>query len=199
MNNKRIYDEIIERAKSRGLNKKLLDGYFERHHIVPKCLNGTNDKDNLVLLTAREHYLCHWLLVKIHKNCYKLWTAYFFLTKKNKITSKQYEKAKHNHQIHASLIHKGKIMSDESKLKMKLAKENYVPWNLGKHHSNDMKRKLSEMFKGKARSSKKCVIDDISFNSILDASKYVEEKYGFKYKAFKRKLKMNFNNWKLNA
>lgn len=197
MNYQRIYNEIIENAKSRGLNKQMLDGYFEKHHIIPKCLGGSNDKDNLVLLTAREHFICHYLLTKIYKNIYKLWTAYFLLSKKNKVTSKQYEIAKLNHQTHASLIHKGKIMSDESKVKMKIAKENYVPWNIGQHHSEKTKKKISMMFKGKIKFSKKCNVDDILFNSILDASKYVEEKYGFKYKAFKRKLKMNFNNWVL--
>lgn len=40
-------------------------GYFEKHHIIPKCLGGTNDFSNLVCLTAREHFICHLLLVKI--------------------------------------------------------------------------------------------------------------------------------------
>ena len=71
-----VYNNIIEKAKSRGLNKKLLDGYFERHHIVPRCMNGTNDKSNLVLLTAREHYICHYLLWKIHKDNYSLHLAF---------------------------------------------------------------------------------------------------------------------------
>lgn len=39
--------------------------YFETHHIVPKSLGGTDDKNNLVNLTAREHYIAHLLLVKI--------------------------------------------------------------------------------------------------------------------------------------
>lgn len=50
------------RAKSR----KLLEGYSERHHILPKSLGGSNESENLVDLTAREHYLAHKLLVKIH-------------------------------------------------------------------------------------------------------------------------------------
>jgi hypothetical protein len=40
-------------------------GYCEKHHILPKCLGGSNDKLNLVQLTAREHFICHLLLVKI--------------------------------------------------------------------------------------------------------------------------------------
>lgn len=42
--------------------------YFETHHIVPKSLGGTDDKNNLVNLTAREHYIAHLLLVKIAKS-----------------------------------------------------------------------------------------------------------------------------------
>jgi hypothetical protein len=55
------YNNITENAKSR-----IIDGYTERHHILPRSLGGTNDKDNLVDLTAREHFICHWLLTKMH-------------------------------------------------------------------------------------------------------------------------------------
>lgn len=40
-------------------------GYSEIHHIVPKSLGGTNRKDNLVRLTAREHFIAHRLLVRM--------------------------------------------------------------------------------------------------------------------------------------
>ena len=61
MNYKRIYDSIIERAKER-----VPEGYVERHHIIPRCLGGSDDKHNLVALTPEEHFLCHVLLVKIY-------------------------------------------------------------------------------------------------------------------------------------
>ena len=60
MNYQRIYDEIIQRSKTRDYVE-----YPERHHIVPKCLGGSDKKDNLAILTPREHFICHWLLVKI--------------------------------------------------------------------------------------------------------------------------------------
>lgn len=71
----KIYNDLISKAKSRGLNKSLLDGYYEKHHIVPKCLGGTNDKENLVLLTAREHLVAHELLQRIYPNNLKIITA----------------------------------------------------------------------------------------------------------------------------
>ena len=61
MNYQKIYNSIIERAKDR-----VPEGYVERHHIIPKCLGGSDDKDNLVALTPEEHFLCHVLLVKIY-------------------------------------------------------------------------------------------------------------------------------------
>lgn len=71
------YYQIIDRAVSRSTDI----GYFERHHVVPSCffvnnrrrstrkngwIDGNPDSDlNLVLLTPREHFLCHWLLTKM--------------------------------------------------------------------------------------------------------------------------------------
>lgn len=63
MDYKKIHDSIIDRAKNRNL-----EGYVERHHIIPKCMNGNNEQNNLVDLTAREHFLIHWLLHEIYPN-----------------------------------------------------------------------------------------------------------------------------------
>ena len=38
------------------------DKYHERHHIVPRCMNGTDDEDNLIDLFTCEHYEAHRLL-----------------------------------------------------------------------------------------------------------------------------------------
>lgn len=40
--------------------------YHEFHHIVPRCVGGTDMKSNIVALTPREHFLCHWLLTKMY-------------------------------------------------------------------------------------------------------------------------------------
>ena len=61
MNYKKHYDLLIERSKIRQSI-----GYVEIHHVIPKCIGGTNDKSNLVKLTPEEHYLAHQLLVKIY-------------------------------------------------------------------------------------------------------------------------------------
>jgi hypothetical protein len=56
----KYYNLLTERAKNRTLTD-----YTERHHIIPQSLGGSNDKANLVDLTAREHFICHWLLIKM--------------------------------------------------------------------------------------------------------------------------------------
>ena len=61
MDYQRHYNLLIEKAQQRTT-----DLYTERHHIVPRCMGGTNDKDNLVALTPEEHYVAHQLLVKMY-------------------------------------------------------------------------------------------------------------------------------------
>ena len=56
------YFQII----SNGRKKRELQ-YVEKHHIIPKCLGGSNAKYNIATLTPREHFLCHWLLLKMCK------------------------------------------------------------------------------------------------------------------------------------
>lgn len=68
----KVYKNLTESRKSRGLNKKVLEGYYEKHHITPKCLGGKDEAENLVLLTYREHVIVHKLLVKIYPHNKKL-------------------------------------------------------------------------------------------------------------------------------
>lgn len=94
MNYKKTYDLICERGK---LERNL--DYCENHHIVPKCLNGTDDKENLTKLTAKEHYIAHWLLYKIYPSNWKISNAFFWMATENKknnrrISSRQYAIAK---------------------------------------------------------------------------------------------------------
>lgn len=64
MNYENQYKLLIEKR----INNPLKVGYGEMHHILPKSLGGSDKKDNLVFLTAREHFVAHLLLVKIYQN-----------------------------------------------------------------------------------------------------------------------------------
>jgi hypothetical protein len=78
MNYQKIYNDIIIRGQSR-----MLEGYKEKHHIIPRCMGGSNDTNNLVSLTPEEHYLCHLLLVKIYPNNIRLVKAAMFMVSSN--------------------------------------------------------------------------------------------------------------------
>lgn len=63
MNYNKIYDNLMNRSFDRKLPK---GDYTEKHHIIPKCMGGSNDKSNIAVLTPEEHYLAHQLLVKMY-------------------------------------------------------------------------------------------------------------------------------------
>ena len=124
------YNAIIENART-----KTITGYKETHHILPRSLGGTDDKDNLVDLTAREHFICHWLLVKIHTGeaRHKMVYALNGMKRNGKdneryetpITSRVYQKLKEEFsRIHSETMkgrvapNKGKPMSEEQKKKL---------------------------------------------------------------------------------
>lgn len=83
MNYDKIYTDLI---KHRKMLPKIEGVYYEKHHIVPRCLGGNNKKDNLIYLTASDHFVAHLLLAKIHGG--KLWfaaQAMSFMSDKRKI------------------------------------------------------------------------------------------------------------------
>lgn len=158
----RIYYSIISNAKSRTLP---IDVYSEHHHIIPKSIGGNNSKLNLVALTAKEHYICHRLLVKMLAGAEqkKMLYALYCIThvrNKGQVTryipsAKQYAKIKEAWQksIKGRPAHnKGKPMSDEQKEKLRRA-------NLGKTYTRtaETKQKMSKaqlgISKGKGRIS----------------------------------------------
>ena len=174
----KIYNQIIDRGKSNKENRKKLNKsnlnyvYYENHHIIPKCINGSNDKDNLVLLTPREHFICHMLLTYIYSDNRGIRLAlrrFQYSTKFNlyKISSRTYARIK----ILISEI----PVSEKSKAKMKKSHENIQKGKdhpmFGRHHSdkskiimrekklgkklsNEHKKRLSESHKGRISPNK---------------------------------------------
>lgn len=85
MNYRKIYDAIINRAKSRQLK-----GYKERHHVIPRCMGGKDDADNLVDLTAREHFLCHWILARLYPENHKIVFAFWAMCNQRSRAQRRY-------------------------------------------------------------------------------------------------------------
>ena len=144
MNYQRIYNQIIERAKTRQL-----EGYKEKHHIMPRCIGGLDTKENLIELTAREHFLCHRLLCEIYPQNDKLKYALWLMTTGKRrwktsdsynINSRVYENIKlgFSNMMKTKKHKLGRTHSEETKLKQSLS-------HLGKKDSEETKKKKSQI------------------------------------------------------
>tara|TARA_R110000868_G_scaffold399212_1_gene672885 strand:- start:761 stop:1393 length:633 start_codon:yes stop_codon:yes gene_type:complete len=123
------HNNIIAKAKNRTL-----DCYKEKHHILPRSLGGSNDKSNLVELTAREHFIVHMLLCKFtvgeaRRSMLYAFKAMSYYIKDgrdykihSRIASKLREELKFSdeHISNLSKSHLGKKVSNETKRKMSL-------------------------------------------------------------------------------
>lgn len=172
---KKIYYQIINKALSETRNKK--DFYYENHHILPKSMGGSDEKSNLVLLTAREHYVCHKLLTKFTFGDYKrkMLCAFWAFNRKSKnqqrivLTSRDYEYVRiqiseifsqerkgvalgktltPEHKKKLSTALKGRKKTEETKTRMKES------WKLRPPRSKEHCMALSEANKGRVISQK---------------------------------------------
>lgn len=116
MDNQKIYDQII----SSSFERKQNDGeYYERHHIIPRSMGGSDESENIAVLTAREHYICHWLLYRIHRNK-EMASAWFFMQYHSsglRYVSKTFEYARKYRSLHLT----GSSLSDDHKKKISAA------------------------------------------------------------------------------
>ncbi len=125
MNYNKIYNSIISKAQSRDK----LDGYIERHHIIPKSFGGSDDDSNMVALTAREHFLAHYCLWKFNVGQARSKMAYAFkaMSMGRYMNSRLYSDFKKDvklskaHKIKIGLGNKGKKQTEETKRKISIA------------------------------------------------------------------------------
>jgi hypothetical protein len=159
------YKNIIANAKKRAN----YFGYTEKHHIVPKSLGGSDTNDNLVFLTAKEHFLCHRLLPKMvegeakAKMIYAAWGMANLKNKnqlRKKINSNTYELLKKEWIEYRKTVpgpNLGRKMPEGFSEKQSLIKKGIPakPFseehkkNLSKPKTEEHKKKLSESRLGK--------------------------------------------------
>jgi len=167
------YNSIISNAKLRTIA-----GYKERHHIIPVSLGGSDNKENLVDLTAREHFICHWLLIKTQTGEAKAKMIYALNGMKRnghctqryetKITSRVYENLKKEFSIiHSATMkgrpahNKGVPATEEQKEKNRKSASgkkmspdsiaNGVAKRTGQKRTEEQKAKISQALKGKLK------------------------------------------------
>jgi hypothetical protein len=130
-------------------------GYCERHHIIPKSLGGSDTTDNIVALTAREHFVCHLLLTKMtegnNKRLMHHAVGRFIQNsplQNRRFTSWEYSKIREN----ISIARTGKKHSGDARKKMSEKAKGRIPHNKGKTgytHSAESNLKRSNKLKGK--------------------------------------------------
>jgi hypothetical protein len=155
----RWYNSIIEFRK-----QNTPEGYSEKHHIIPRCIGGSDDSDNLVRLTAREHYICHLLLTKMYSDN-KLKYAFVSMVNLNndrqqrtyKISSRLFEYSKKLNSISTSNRCKGKQKHNVGKSfyhdpvtgKSILSFPSEVPEGYLKGRSESSRSKMKDVLKGR--------------------------------------------------
>lgn len=132
MNYQKIYDNLVSRARNRKLEEGI---YFEQHHVIPKCLGGSDHPYNLVKMTAEEHFVAHQLLVKIHSTHTGLAYAALRMTigPKGRVNNKLYGWLRKKVSISSSINSKNRI-----------AKYGHPKGMKGKHHSDETKQRQSK-------------------------------------------------------
>lgn len=151
MNYQKIYLNLIHKAQTRLLEDSV---YTESHHIIPRCMGGTDDKNNLVDLTPEEHLIAHLLLVKIHPDSKKLIYAANWMTSRVR-NNKEYGWVKREFSKVDSQSKIGVARSTESVNKQKATilekyRNGYISPQKGKKLSDAHKTAISEGNKGKS-------------------------------------------------
>ena len=135
--------------------------YHERHHITPKCMGGSNNKDNLIDLFGREHFVAHKILAEENPDNEKLIHAWILMSKMKEykeeyqITPEEYEAAR---KAYTSLM-KGRKFSKEHRMKISIAtkgrkisehtRHSIAKANANRIWSEESKQKISASISGK--------------------------------------------------
>lgn len=181
MDYKKIHDNIIKRAINRDLT-----GYCEKHHIIPRCMGGLNDKLNLVKLTAKEHWLIHLLLIEIYPKNNKLKVAIRCMmwksnshTRKKVSSGKQFERLRlMAAEAHGNLLRgkKRKPFSEEHKNNISQAKIGKVSNRKGVTLSDKTKEKIGKASLGRIDGDKNPMKKPEQKKRMLDNNPMRDEK-----------------------
>lgn len=140
------YEEFINNILETRGRFNCGEEYYERHHILPKCLGGTNDEDNLIDLFAREHFIAHKLLaLENPENTslqFALWALAGMANKKYSslelCTSEEFEEARKRRNL--AMCGENNPMYGSHRFG-----ENNPMY--GKHHTEETKRKIAKKSK----------------------------------------------------
>ena len=135
MDYQKIYNNLIESRKNQAL---MVNEYYEKHHIIPKCLGGSDDKINIIKLTYREHFIAHWLLCKINKTHCGIHYAFLCMLRKQPngqrlLTSRMYDTIKKNYtqfkKWHCNIVNPGKTEKSRNAARKRMIERNPISLN----------------------------------------------------------------------
>lgn len=165
MNYQKIYNNLISKRIYSPAT-----GYKEVHHIIPRCLGGTDDKSNLVSLSYKEHYLAHVLLCKIYPDNTDLSLAIFLFSS---ISGSMYEISRQR----AIDFLRTREISEETKALMSRAQKDRFSKEGSKDYLID--REISEETRAKQSKSAKARFEDPEYASkVKDQLKRARDKNG---------------------
>lgn len=227
MDYKKIYNLIIEKAKSEKRIKNS-NFYYESHHIIPKCLGGEGKTTewkthpNIVLLTAKEHFIAHLLLCEIHPNEKKLKFALWGMCnqdrngKRYKVNSRRYERIRDDYAKLISETYKGRPGHNKGKPNPKTALSKIgiprpdlsernrlrkgIPKNLPKGYVSPLKgiKQSDELIKKRAEAKKrngKCVLQfDLDGNFLKKYDCMIDAYNWMKDNNIKGDIRSNLSN-----
>ena len=90
--------------------------YFEHHHIIPKSQGGNNSPNNIVLLTAREHFIAHWLLMRSNPNKSNIYSFWRMCISNNTPIKYRNSRAYEEGRLNFSKVKKGNINNKGRKM-----------------------------------------------------------------------------------
>ena len=136
----KTYNQLIDKCikmESEGYSEEI---YTEVHHILPKCMGGTNDKNNLVRMPVKYHIIAHLLLNCIYPDNFDLIKAAILMT-----TTRDGERVStriiSRLRIESSMKQKQKIVSEDTRRKISTSRKGII-------YSIDTRKKMSESKKG---------------------------------------------------
>lgn len=131
------YDEFIQNILDTRGRFACGEEYHEKHHIIPRCMDGTDDKGNLIDLFAREHFIAHKLLAQENPNNNSIVYAYGCMAWRKSKNHERYELTPEEYE-------EAKIVFNKANSRM--AKERYsIPENTpmyGRKHTEESKEKM---------------------------------------------------------
>lgn len=139
------YKKIYENLCLRGKSHRELGEYCEKHHIIPRCMNGSDELNNITILTYREHYIAHMLLTKIYPQHRGVNYAFLCMLRKQPtgerlLTSRMVDVIRKNYKkfkkLYCTIPNPGKSKKSRESARKRMTERNPISLNPSKNRTS---------------------------------------------------------------